>query len=133
MRIFTCNHCSRIHLEIDHTQIHFPTLRHLKQYLKTLDSVDAAHYAALNRQKGLTRVIILPLADNGTVHMGFTESEFEDLKDMIRRYVRHEEQASVFNIDLQDITSLILSGSKQQDGRSSFVCYRTTSTCNDNS
>jgi hypothetical protein len=118
MRIFTCNTCSRIHLEIGHTQIHFGSLRHLKSYLQSLDSIDAAHYAAINRQKGLKRVIILPLADNGAVHLGLTEQEFDNLKSLIRNYIREQERQAVFNINLQDVTALILTGQQQTESTS---------------
>ncbi|MDR0560916.1 MAG: hypothetical protein LBG92_12190 [Prevotellaceae bacterium] len=87
MRIFTCNNCSRIHLETGNTQIHFNSLRHLEKYLETLDSIDAAHYAGVNRKKGLKKVIIIPLDSSGAVHLGFTEQEFENYKTVIRNYL----------------------------------------------
>ena len=87
IRIFTCNNCSRIHLEIGNTQIHFKSLRHLQDYLKNLDSIDAAYFAAINRKKGLAKVIILPLDTAGAIHLGFTEQEFENLKKTIRNYL----------------------------------------------
>jgi histidinol phosphatase-like enzyme len=87
MRIFKCNSCSRIHLEIANTQIHFSSLTDLELYLKTLDSIDTAYYAAVNRKKGLTKVIILPLNNTGNIQMGFTEQEFEELKSIIRDYL----------------------------------------------
>ena len=87
MRIFTCKSCSRIHLEIGYTQIHFKALPDLKKYLKTLDSIDVAYYDAINRKKGLKKVIILPLDASGNIHLGFTLQEFEELKTVIRNYV----------------------------------------------
>jgi hypothetical protein len=59
----------------------------LEKYLKTLDSIDTIYYEAVNRKKGLTKVIILPLDTSGTVHIGFTRQEFEELKAIIRGYL----------------------------------------------
>lgn len=87
MRIFTCSNCSKIHLEIGNTQIHFKALPDLKKYLETLDSIDATYYEAINRKKGLARVIILPLDTSGAVHIGFTMQEFDELKAIIRNYL----------------------------------------------
>ena len=94
MRIFTCKSCSKIHLEIGHTQIHFRSLPDLKKYLKTLDAIDTAYYAAVNRKKGLTKVIILPLDASGTAHVGFTAPEFEEFKTTIRDYLSNEGKSS---------------------------------------
>jgi hypothetical protein len=69
----------------------------LRKYLETLDSIDAAYFAAINRAKGLEKVIILPLDSVGTVHLGFTVREFEDLKAIIRNYLSGEgEQGNRF-------------------------------------
>lgn len=87
MRIFTCNHCSKIHLEVGHAQIHFVSLEQLKIYLEYLNSIDVKYYAAVNREKGLSKVIILPLNDCASVHLAFTTQEFEELKVMIRQYL----------------------------------------------
>jgi hypothetical protein len=87
MRVFKCRHCSRIHLEAGHTQIHFASTRELTKYLEFLDSIDVAYYAAINRKKGLSKVIILPLDNDNTAHMGFTTQEFETLKEVIRSYL----------------------------------------------
>jgi hypothetical protein len=86
-RLFTCKSCSRIHLEIGNTQIHFSSPRHLEKYLKNLDSIDTAYYETVNRRKGLKKVIILPLDVSGNVHLGFTCPEFEELKTAIRNYL----------------------------------------------
>jgi hypothetical protein len=59
----------------------------LKKYLETLNSIDAGYYSAVNRKKGLAKVIIIPLSDNGMTHLGFTEQEFETLKETIRNYL----------------------------------------------
>jgi hypothetical protein len=59
----------------------------MEKYLKNLDSIDAAYYAAVNRKMGLAKVIILPLDNIGNVHLGFTEQEFEELKCIIRSYI----------------------------------------------
>jgi hypothetical protein len=87
MRVFTCRTCSRIHLEVGNTQIHFADVNSLKAYLERLEAVDVAYFAAINRSKGLTKVIIIPLTEDGSVHLGFTEDEFEELKLLIRNYL----------------------------------------------
>jgi hypothetical protein len=87
MRIFTCNSCSRIHLEIGNTQIHFTSVQELKKYWVYLDAIDVAYYAAINRNKGLTKVIIIPLGNCSSVHLGFTVPEFEELKEVICNYL----------------------------------------------
>ena len=97
MKVFKCNHCSRVHLEIGNTQIHFNSRRDLKIYLESLDAVDTAYYAALNRGKGLTKVIILPLASDNTVHIAFTVNEFEMLKATIREYLSNDKKISKRN------------------------------------
>ncbi|MDR1718548.1 MAG: hypothetical protein LBR67_00295, partial [Dysgonamonadaceae bacterium] len=70
MRVFKCRSCLRIHLEIGNTQIHFNSLHDLRKYLETLDAIDADYYARINRAKGLRKVIILPLSDDGSMHLG---------------------------------------------------------------
>ena len=87
MRIFTCNSCTRIHLEIGNTQIHFNSPDHLRKYLKNLDSIDVVYYEAVNRKKGQEKVIILPMDTFGNIHLGFTMIEFEELKAIIRNYL----------------------------------------------
>jgi hypothetical protein len=62
----------------------------LRKYLENLDSIDAAYYAAINRAKGLEKVIILPLDNTGSVHLGFSVREFDDLKTIIRNYLSEE-------------------------------------------
>ena len=87
MRIYTCNKCSKIHLEIGNTHIHFSTLEKLKTYLDYLDAIDIAYYSAINRSKGLTKEIILPLGEQLSVNLAFTTLEFETLKKIIRNYL----------------------------------------------
>ncbi|MDR3339291.1 MAG: hypothetical protein LBT25_04185 [Candidatus Symbiothrix sp.] len=87
MRIFTCNSCSKIHLEIGNTQIHFADIQKLKKYFEYLNTIDIAYYAAINRNKGLTRVIIIPLDNCSSVHLGFTVQEFKELKKIICNYL----------------------------------------------
>jgi hypothetical protein len=67
--------------------MHFSSPRHLEKYLKSLDSIDTAYYEAVNRRKGLSKAIILPLDTSGAVHIGFTRPEFERLKAAIRNYL----------------------------------------------
>jgi hypothetical protein len=52
-----------------------------------LDSIDAACYAAINRNKGLSKEIILPLGECIAVNLAFTLQEFETLKKIIRNYL----------------------------------------------
>jgi len=87
MRIYTCNKCSKIHLEIGNTHIHFTTMDRLKVYLGYLDSIDVAYYSAINRSKGLTKEIILPLGEQVSINLAFTTQEFEALKETIRCYL----------------------------------------------
>ncbi|MDR2475560.1 MAG: hypothetical protein LBD45_06850 [Bacteroidales bacterium] len=87
MRVFKCNHCSRIHLEIGNTQIHFASKRHLQNYLEVLDSIDAAYYADLNHKKGFSKGIILPLGNSNSMHICFNMQEFEELKSAIHNYL----------------------------------------------
>ncbi|MDR0768660.1 MAG: hypothetical protein LBE71_01960 [Dysgonamonadaceae bacterium] len=108
MRIFTCKSCSRIHLEIGNTQIHFNSLHCLQNYLETLDSIDVAYFATVNRAKGLTRVIILPLDTSGIAHIGFTLPEFEDLKAMIRNYLSRKKMITSKFIGLDKFSAVSL-------------------------
>jgi hypothetical protein len=59
----------------------------LQVYFDYLNSIDVAYYAAINRSKGLTKEIILPLGDHISVNLAFTVQEFDALKEMIRRYL----------------------------------------------
>jgi hypothetical protein len=59
----------------------------LKIYLNYLDSIDVAYYSAINRSKGLSKEIILPLGECIAVNLAFTCQEFEVLKKMIRHYL----------------------------------------------
>ncbi|MDR2887244.1 MAG: hypothetical protein LBV26_04460 [Bacteroidales bacterium] len=94
MRVFKCSHCSRIHLEIGNTQIHFDSFADLEKYMANLDSIDAPYYADLNRKEGRTKVIILPLDNSGHIQLGFTEQEFEDLKTVVRNWLITERAIS---------------------------------------
>jgi hypothetical protein len=71
-------------------QMHFDSLSDLGKYMEYLDAIDTAHYAAVNRRKGLDKVIVLPLDNTGGMHLGFTEQEFEELKGVIRGYLSKE-------------------------------------------
>jgi hypothetical protein len=85
-----------LHLEIANTQIHFDSPQCLRKYLATLDAVDVDYYACINRAKGLTKVIILPLDENGAMHIGFTVEEFEELKTVIRNYLSRNSKKQFF-------------------------------------
>jgi hypothetical protein len=87
MRIYKCNRCSKIHLEIGNTHLHFSSEDRLRFYLNYLDSIDVTYYAAINRNKGLNKEIILPLGECIAVNLAFTVSEFETLKRIIRGYL----------------------------------------------
>jgi hypothetical protein len=80
----------------------------LQKYLERLDSIDTAYYAAINRKKGLTKVIIIPLDDSGTVHLGFTEQEFEYLKTTIRNYLSNDRKRPKGRIGLGEFEALVL-------------------------
>jgi hypothetical protein len=96
MRVFTCRHCSRIHLEVGHTQIHFASEEELAKYLEFLDSIDVSYYAAINEKKGLSRVIILPIDHCSSAHLSFTRQEFETFKEVIRAYLSKKQQLLSF-------------------------------------
>jgi hypothetical protein len=76
--------------------------------LERLDSIDAAYYAAINRKKGLSRVIIIPLDDSGSVHLGFTEQEFERLKTVIRSYLSNDRKFPRLCIGSGEFEALVL-------------------------
>jgi hypothetical protein len=82
----------------------------LKKYLETLDSIDVDYYSAINRKKGLTKVIIIPITDNGMAHLGFTEQEFETLKEVIRNYINKNRKLKCpkLNIELNEFPVMIL-------------------------
>jgi phage FluMu protein Com len=108
IRVFKCNSCSKIHLEIGNTQLNFPSCKHLQTYLEGLDTVDATYYAALNKSKGLSKVIIFPLNAAETAHIGFTEKEFEELKTVIRNYLSDNRKQAhkyvKFKLNKHDVT-----------------------------
>jgi hypothetical protein len=87
-------------------QIHFSSLRDLGKYLETLDSIDVEYYAAINRKKGLTKVIFLPLNNAGSVHLGFTVQEFETLKSVIRYYLLKDKKSALktAKFEIQEIS-----------------------------
>jgi hypothetical protein len=55
--------------------------------LETIDAIDADYYARINRAKRLRKLIILPLSDDGSMHLGFTLDEFDELKAVVRDYI----------------------------------------------
>ncbi|MDR1866202.1 MAG: hypothetical protein LBR08_11610 [Bacteroidales bacterium] len=61
MRIFKCNACNKIHLEAGNILMHFPSTERLRRFLNYLESIDAPHYAAINRNKGLAKDVYLPV------------------------------------------------------------------------
>jgi hypothetical protein len=103
MRVFTCNHCARIHLEIGFLQIHFDSVADLEAYLRVLEGVDVPYYSAINARKGLRRGIILPLDAAGKMHLGFTVEEFEELKGVLRAYIMQREEKTEARARLADL------------------------------
>ncbi|MDR1583771.1 MAG: hypothetical protein LBS55_11055 [Prevotellaceae bacterium] len=85
MKIFKCKTCSKIHIEAGNVFIHFPSVVQLKFFSDYIESLNAHHYAAINRSKGLTKDIFLPIGDT-SVHMAFSMGEFEELKKVIRDF-----------------------------------------------
>ncbi|MDR1408561.1 MAG: hypothetical protein LBJ23_11045 [Tannerella sp.] len=90
MRIFKCDACSKIHVEVGNVLIHFPSPARLKKFLHYLESIDADYYAALNRSKGLAKDLFLPVGDM-SVNMAFSVAEFEALKQAVRQYLAEHE------------------------------------------
>ncbi|MDR2805262.1 MAG: hypothetical protein LBB85_06395 [Dysgonamonadaceae bacterium] len=86
IRIYKCKACEKIHLEAGNALIHFSSRERLSKYLDYLESVDASCYASLNRKKGLTKDIFLPV-DGSTVNLAFSLDEFEEIKKVIRNYL----------------------------------------------
>ncbi|MDR1603118.1 MAG: hypothetical protein LBS42_11935 [Tannerella sp.] len=87
MRVFKCSACSKIHVEAGNVLIHFPSPERLRKFLDYLESIDADHYAALNRSRGLEKDIYLPAGDRLSVNMAFSVAEFEELKRAVRNYL----------------------------------------------
>jgi hypothetical protein len=85
MRVYTCNTCSRIHVEAENVLLHFSTREKLSQYLNYLDSIDVVYFSAINRKKGLSKEIFLQ--HDKSVTLAFTVLEFEELKQTIREYL----------------------------------------------
>jgi hypothetical protein len=108
MRIFTCNSCSKIHLEVENTQIHFASAKQLKLYLDYLVSIDVDYYAAINRKKGLSKVIIIPLNECASVHLGFTVDEFEALKKLISNYLSNNSNRTNSFVSLKEFQMMNL-------------------------
>jgi hypothetical protein len=76
-------------VEVGNVLMHFSSPEKLKIYSDYLESIDVAYYAAINKKKGLERVIILPVVDM-CVHLTFTVQEFEMLKEIIRDYLTNK-------------------------------------------
>jgi hypothetical protein len=93
IRIYKCKTCEKIHLETGNVLIHFPTLQRLRQYLDYLETIDARHYAALNRDKGFSKDVFLPI-EGSTVNIAFSLEEFEAVKNEIRNYLSEDEGCS---------------------------------------
>jgi hypothetical protein len=66
--------------------MHFTCPEKLRFYLNYLETIDVPYYAAINGNKGLEKVIILPVAET-SVNIAFTVQEFELLKETIHNYL----------------------------------------------
>ncbi|MDR1666266.1 MAG: hypothetical protein LBS03_01035 [Bacteroidales bacterium] len=73
-------------MEAGNVLMHFSSPEKLKIYSDYLASIDVPYYAAINKSKGLEKVIILPVVDM-CVYATFTVQEFETLKELIRDYL----------------------------------------------
>jgi hypothetical protein len=60
----------------------------LKNYLASLESIDAEYFSCINRTKGLLKDIFLPAGCN--INMSFTLEEFYQFKQMIRDYLNNK-------------------------------------------
>lgn len=85
MHIYTCSTCSKIHVEIGNTIIHFATPEKLKTYLVYLESIDVKYYSEINRKRGLSKEIFLQITNESS--LAFTVSEFEHFKQVIFDYL----------------------------------------------
>jgi hypothetical protein len=85
IRIYICQTCSKIHVEIGNTIIHFASPEKLKTYLIYLDSIDVDHYSEINRKKRLSKDIFLQITNDN--FLAFTVAEFEQLKQVIFDYL----------------------------------------------
>jgi hypothetical protein len=72
-------------VEAGNVMMHFPSLNRLKVFLDYLESIDPYHYKALNSEKGLARDVYLPVGET-SVNMAFSVDEFEELRQMVRRF-----------------------------------------------
>ncbi|MDR1055461.1 MAG: hypothetical protein LBL90_06475 [Prevotellaceae bacterium] len=86
MRIFTCNNCTRIHIEAGNILFHFANKEKLAKYLNELDVIDAEYYTALNADKAFCKDIFLPVADTN-INLGFSLNEFKEFRERIRNYL----------------------------------------------
>jgi hypothetical protein len=89
IRIYKWKACEKLHLEAGNALIHFPSLQRLRQYLDYLETIDAPHYAGLNRRKGLSKDVFLPV-EGSTVNIAFSFEEFETMKNVIRNYLSED-------------------------------------------
>ena len=103
MRIFTCNSCTKIHIETGNILLHFASTEKLTQYLHELDNIDAEYYAVLNSGKAFSKDIFLQVP-NTNLNLGFTIEEFTVFRESIREYLHAKPQQSIFiNTGHQDI------------------------------
>jgi hypothetical protein len=103
MRIYRCKSCTRIHIEAGNAYLNFLSPERLTRYLDYLESIDAAHYAALNRRKGLSKEVILHTED-ASVNVAFTLQEFEELKLTIRNYLANPETGCKSAVQFQTLS-----------------------------
>jgi hypothetical protein len=78
--------------------MHFPSLQRLKVFLDYIESIDPCHYKALNSGKGLARDVYLPIGET-FVNMAFSVDEFEELRQMMRRFWGKESSCDPCNLN----------------------------------
>jgi len=93
MRIFTCDYCTKIHIEIGNILLHFASKNKLEQYLNELDNIDAEYFAKVNLSKPFSKDIFLQVPGTN-MNLSFTVKEFTMYKENIRKYL--QPQKNVF-------------------------------------
>lgn len=86
MRLFTCNNCDKIHLEVSNILIHFNNKEQLSTFCKYLDEIDAQSFSDVNSHLVFSKQIFLPVPGTN-INMAFTISEFNRLRHIIREYM----------------------------------------------
>ena len=106
MRVYKCNSCSKIHLEVGNIMIHFSTIQQLKVLSDYLETIDVNYYAAINKR--LAKDIFIPLGDKISVDLAFTVCEFKLFKKTIRDYLSGEKTSHISFIKCNELESIHL-------------------------